>query len=222
MKKISLIALALFTGMAVFAQGQPQLRTNMARTTFFGIKGGANWAKFDVDNYAGHSANNKTSMHAGIFLNIPMGEGALRFQPELLYNGVGSKMRSTTSVGTVISEQPYEQDLSYLSLPLMFQVKGNSGLYAEFGPQPSLLLSAKQEGPNNTNSNNKGNFDRFDLALNAGLGFTTRVGFGVHARYSYGLTNVIEQGDANNTPNDAELKNRVLQVGIHYMFGANR
>jgi hypothetical protein len=223
MKKISLIALALFTSLAVFSQGQPQLRTQTARATFFGIKAGANWAKFDVDEFPGTSVNNKTSLHAGVFLNLPIGARNLNFQPELLYNAVGSKMRTTTTVGSVTTEQPYEQDLSYISLPLMFQIRTPNGLFIELGPQPSFLISAKQEGPGNTDTDNKASFDKFDLAMNAGIGFTTRVGFGVHARYSYGLTNVLEDGGGNNSPNDGpELKNRVLQVGLHYMFGANK
>lgn len=219
MKKISLIALALFTGLAVFSQDQPQLRTEMARTTFFGVKAGANWAKFDVDEYPGVNVNMKTSLHAGIFLNMPLGS-TFNFQPELLYNGVGSKMKVTTSVGGVSTTQPWEQDLSYISLPLMFQFRTPGGFFVELGPQPSLLMSAKMEGPDG-DEDNKDSYDKFDLAINGGLGYTTRVGFGVHARYSYGVTNILEDGGGNNSPNDGpELKNRVLQVGLHYMFGA--
>jgi hypothetical protein len=221
MKKISFIALALFTCMAVFAQ-DPQLKTPMARSTFFGIKAGANWAKMDVDEYPGVNVNNKTSMHGGIFLNIPVGT-TLNFQPELLYNGVGSKFRETSTVGTVTTTETFEQDLSYLSLPLMLQVRSSKGLFFELGPQASYLISAKQEGPGNIDTDNKDAFDKFDVAINGGLGFTTRVGFGVHARYSYGLSNVLEDGGGNNSPNDGpELKNRVLSVGLHYMFGANK
>ena len=221
MKKFSFIALALFTSLAVFAQ-DPQLKTPMARTTFFGIKGGANWAKMDVDEFPGGKVNNKTSLHAGLFLNIPVGQ-TLNFQPELLYNGYGSKFAETTTVGTVTTTETYEQDLSYISLPLMFQVRTSSGLFFELGPQPSYLISAKQEGPGTLNTDNKDAFDKFDIAVNGGLGFTTRVGFGVHARYTYGLSNVLEDGGGNNSPNDGpELKNRVLSVGLHYMFGANK
>lgn len=221
MKKISL-ALALFSSLAVFSQDQPTLRTEMARSTFFGIKAGPNWAKMDVDEFPGGKVNNKTSMHAGIFLNIPVGT-TLNFQPELLYNGVGSKFRETTTVGTVTTTENYEQDLSYISLPLMLQLRTSSGLFFELGPQPSYLISAKQEGPGTANVDNKDAFDKFDIAMNGGLGFTTRVGFGVHARYSYGLSNVLEDGGGDNSANDGpELKNRVLSVGLHYMFGANK
>lgn len=217
MKKISLFALALFSGLAMFAQ-DPILRTEMSRSTFFGVKAGANWAKFDVDEFPGVNVNNKTSLHAGIFLNMPLGS-TFNFQPELLYNGVGSKIKQQTALGSI----PYEQDLSYVSLPLMFQYRTPAGLFFELGPQPSLLISAKAEGTGIEDSDNKDDFDKFDLAINGGLGYTTRVGFGVHARYSYGVTNVLEDGGGDNSANDGpELKNRVIQVGLHYMFGANK
>ncbi len=216
MKKISLIALALFTGLAVYSQDQPQLKTEMARKTFFGVKAGANWAKFNVKDYPNLKTNNKTSLHAGLFANIPLGS-TFNFQPEVLYNAVGSKMNMTAPGGNMI----YEQDLSYVSIPLMFQVGAPGGFYFEFGPQASFLLSAKGEGSGMADVDNKDEFESFDLALNAGVGFTSRVGVGVHARYSYGLTSVWEDGAGTGVPeNGPELNNRVLSVGLHYMFGA--
>jgi hypothetical protein len=166
--------------------------------------------------------NNKTSMHGGLFLNIPMGQ-TLNFQPELLYNGVGSKFSSSTTVGTVINTETYEQDLSYISLPLMFQLRSTKGFFIELGPQASYLISAKQEGPGTTNTDNKKAFDKFDVAANGGIGWTSRVGLGINARYSYGLSNILEDGGGDNSSNDGlELKNRVISVGLHYMFGANK
>lgn len=222
MKKISFLALALFSGMALLAQDQPQLRTEMARKTFLGVKAGANWAKMDVDEYPGVNVNFNTSMHGGIFLNIPIGT-TLNFQPELLYNGVGSKFSESTTIGTVTTTETYEQDLNYISLPLMFQVRGNSGFFLELGPQASYLISAKQQGPGTLNTDNKNAFDNFDIAMNGGIGWTSRVGLGINARYSYGLSNVLEDGGGDNSTNDGpELKNRVISVGLHYMFGAGK
>ena len=222
MKKISFLALALMTGLAVFSQDQPRLRTEMARKTFFGIKAGANWAKMDVDEFPGVNVNNKTSMHGGLFLNIPMGE-SLNFQPELMYNGQGSKFSASTTVGTVTTIETYAQELNYISLPLMFQVRGTKGFFIELGPQPSYLISAKQEGPGTGHTDNKEAYDKFDIAMNGGIGWTSRVGFGINARYSYGLSNVLEDGGGDNSPNDGlELKNRVISVGLHYMFGAGK
>src|SRR5688572_15331423 len=125
MKKISLFALAISTSLALFAQNTPTLRTEMARSTFFGVKAGANFAKVDTDDLPGVSVNNKTGLHGGFFANIPLGTGNLKFQPELLYNSVGAKVKTTDLGGTV----NYEQDLSYISLPLMLQLRSEKGFF---------------------------------------------------------------------------------------------
>ena len=105
----------------------------------------------------------------------------------------------------------------------MFQVRGNSGFFLELGPQASYLISAKQQGPGTLNTDNKNAFDNFDIAMNGGIGWTSRVGLGINARYSYGLSNVLEDGGGDNSTNDGpELKNRVISVGLHYMFGAGK
>jgi len=214
MKKISLFALAISTSLALFSQNTPTLRTEMARSTFFGVKAGANFAKVDTDELPGVSVNNKTGLHGGLFANIPLGSGPLKFQPELLYNSVGAKVKTTGLTGT----NNYEQDLSYISLPLMFQLRSSKGFFVELGPQASYLISAKGEN----DADNKDEFDSFEFGLNGGLGYVTRVGVGISARYSYGLTNIYEDGDGPEPDGAPEAKNRVIQVGLFYMFGANK
>src|ERR671932_646829 len=96
MKKVLLLSLAVFIGVAVFAQ-TTQLVTPMAKKTRFGIKAGVNLAKFNFNadqfpsgaNIA--STSTKTSAHAGVFVNIPIST-LFKFQPELLYSGQGSKL----------------------------------------------------------------------------------------------------------------------------------
>jgi hypothetical protein len=219
MKKISLFALAMTAGMALFAQdAQPRLRTEMERRVYFGIKAGPNFSTFRQENYtANTNINSKTSLHGGFFVSIPVGR-TVSFVPEILYNSVGAKM-TTSNLGVTTS---MEQDLKYISLPLMFKVKAPGGFFAELGPQASYLISAKSQS-GNTETNNKSTFDNFDVALNGGIGFTSRVGLGVHGRYSWGLSNILEDGGGNNSPNNGpELKNNVISVGLHYMFGAGR
>jgi hypothetical protein len=213
MKKISLLALAFCTSMALFAQDQPTLKTEMAVKPYFGIKAGVNLAKLRATNLGGNF-NSKTSLQGGFVANIPLG-GMLSFQPELLYLSSGGK-NSNTLLGQTITT---EQDLHYISLPLMLQVKpGGSGFFVEVGPQASYLIRATNE-VNNTETNNKDEFDKFDVAVNGGLGFITRVGLGLNARYSYGLSNILED---NGTDTDTKLKNSGIQIGLVYLFGANK
>jgi hypothetical protein len=212
MKKISFIAVALSMGFFVSAQ-QPQLRTEMERTTRLGVKAGANFATMDINDAPGITSNKKTSLQGGLVLNIPVGMGGMAVQPELLYNGMGGKLTESSTLG---GTQRYEQDLHYISLPIMLQWKSPSGLYFELGPQASYLLKATQDN-GTTDVSNKDRFDKFDIAASGGVGFMSRIGLGVGARYNYGLSNTLEDNGTNST---SELKNRVISVGLTYLFGA--
>src|SRR5215211_3785530 len=208
MKKNSLIALALFTSMAVFAQDQPQLRTEPTIGPRFGIKAGVNIAKLNTEEApSGYSVNTKTSMGGGLFFNLPVGTGGLAIQPELLYNGMGAKVSQTVPV---IGTTRYEQDMHYLSLPVMLQWKSQPGFFLELGPQASYLLKATADMGTSGDESNKDQFDNFDISAAGGIGFTSRIGLGVNARYIYGLSNIYEDGGGNNSTNSgAELKHRV-------------
>jgi hypothetical protein len=214
MKKISFIALALSTGVA-FAQ------TGFSPT--FGIKAGVNLAQFRTNDFPSGSApdvSRKTSAHGGVFMNAPLGTGGFAIQPELLYSRQGSKMKQTTTIGTVTQTASYDQDMNYVTLPIMLQWKSTGGVFVETGPQPALLIQAQQDGPGSTKTDNKSSFDKFDLSWGAGLGYTTKVGLGIGARYVYGLTNTIEDNGGNNSSNNGpELKNSVIQIGLSWRFG---
>ncbi len=212
--------------MSVYAQdggmgttSTPTLKTPMSTATRFGLKAGINLASLEPDNYPGTDVNfnNKTSFHAGVFANIPLG-GKLRFQPELLYSSQGAKGKSFPISGG-ISTNSNEQDLGYIALPLMFQLQSTSGFVFELGPQASYLISGKLEGANDAETENESVFDRFDVAASGGVGYLSRVGLGINARYNFGLSNIINEGDTDDGP---ELKNRVFQIGLTYQFGANK
>jgi len=225
MKKISLMTLLSAGMLGAAAQDGTQqegrdfkpLRTEMSRAVRFGLTGGVNLASFLVRDFpAGTSPRitRKTSLFGGGFVNIPLGR-AFRFQPGLQYTGLGSKM--------FINNTNVEQDLHYLSLPLSVQfVPGNSGFFFEAGPQANYLLKARQENVDaNVVVNNKDFFDKFDVGVSGGVGYLTRIGLGVTARYYRGLANTREDGGGNNSPNDgAELKNQAWQFGLVYHFGA--
>lgn len=222
MKKISLFALALSSSLAMFAQDNVNT-TPMAVKTYFGIKGGVNLAKLRTDNYptSDPKTNLKTTAHAGVFVNIPLNtNGTFALQPELLYSRQGSKMKTTTTVGTVTTTNSFEQDLGYIALPIMLQAKTKGGFFVETGPQAAYLIHAQQEGPgNNAETENKDSFDNFDVSWGLGLGYMTRIGLGIGARYNHGLTNILEEGNNDDGP---ELKNTVINIGLTWMFGAHK
>ncbi|HEX8314603.1 MAG TPA: porin family protein [Flavisolibacter sp.] len=229
MKKISLFALALCTSAAVFAQdNQPQLRTPMAVTPRFGIRGGVNLADLTAKNVSsGYTeAQSKTAFNGGIFINIPLGTSMFRFQPEISYSSQGGKVQGasgTTGAGT------FEQDLDYLNLPLNFQLMTKNGLFIQTGPQVGFLVGAEigsATGGTAMNGGNKDAFDKFDLSWTGGVGYLSRVGLGIDLRYNIGIANVV----ADDAPNNAGMapfrgqtwKNSVGQFSLIYHFGGHK
>ena len=218
MKKISLIALACAAGFAVFAQDQPKLRTEMSSAIRFGIKGGVNLARLRTSDFPSSSepnVNNKTSWNGGFLVNIPFGEGGLAVQPELLYSGQGAKLK--VNVGT--TTQSFEQDFHYILLPVMLQWKSTGGFLIETGPQAGYLIKATQDGPGDTETDNKDNFEKFDFAWGAGLGFLSRIGLGIGARYNFGITNTLKDNTAYGS--GVKARNSVINIGLFYRFGAS-
>jgi hypothetical protein len=227
MKKISLLAIAFAAlGSAMAQDGTQQgtgkdfkpLRTPMSKATRFGLEAGVNMAKVNDNDYSYDlNTNSKTGFHFGFFVNVPLA-GGLRFQPGLQYNGYGSKLnvRGNFPLNATGTMESAEQDFHYVSLPLIFQLQSRSGLYGEFGPQLGYLVNAEMEYQNR-NVKNYNRFDRVDVGAALGLGYLSRVGLGVHARYNWGLTNIVREPENAEGP---ELKNRVLSIGLVYHFGA--
>jgi hypothetical protein len=221
MKKISLFALALGTSLAMFAQNQPTLTTPMTKAVRFGIKAGVNLATMRADNISPEpDFNTKTSFNAGFLVNVPFGTSNFALQPELLYSGQGTKIKETTGVISPTTNS-YEQDLSYLTLPIMVQWKSTGGFFVETGPQPGLLIRAKSDATG-SNVDNKDQFDKFDLEWGLGLGYLSRIGLGIGARYNYGLTNTLKESSSNSSDNGPDLKHNVIQIGLSWQFGAGK
>jgi hypothetical protein len=221
MKKISLFALALVSSLAMFAQDDKPARTPMAVKPYFGVKGGVNLANLEIDDdntTTTFKTNSKTSFHVGAFVNIPIG-GNFRLQPELLYVGQGAKINGTMFVGGT-SNANYELDMDYIAVPVMFQLKTPGGFFVEAGPQFAFLTTARQDNESGSDPDLKdlGIIKKTDVALLGGIGYTTRIGLGAHATYVHGLSNVFNADGSNMS--DAEVSNRGIKIGLHWMFGA--
>lgn len=225
MKKISLFALALATSAAVFAQEtQPQLRTERPVKTMFGLRAGMNLATVNMSDGTNAQnvvtgANSKTSYNAGLLVNIPLGTSKFRFQPELNFSSQGARLFGGGNPGF-----SYEQDLNYLNVPLNFQLMTPGGFFVQTGPQVGFLMSANTKDRSGTaapaNGENKDNFDKLDLAWSAGLGFVSRIGLGIDARYNLGLRNLRE--DDAPASMQGNWRNNVGQISLLYHFGAHK
>jgi hypothetical protein len=165
-----------------------------------GIKAGLNLAnqKWEM---AGISASPDalTSFHVGGYLNIGFSE-TFSVQPELLYNGVGSKMDDEKATA------------NYISIPIMLKYNPAPIFNIHAGPQVGFLLSAKS-GDEDIKDQVKG----LDLGLGFGAGVDLPAGLGISARYVLGLSDV---SDIDDDVFDISVKNNVFQISVSYrLFG---
>ena len=174
--------------------------TAMAQHNNFGIKGGLNaYTIYSDDN---SSADTKIGFHLGLISHIHLGN-QFAIQPELIYSTQGSQY----TIGSTTAKL----NLNYVNVPLLFQYMFDNGFRLMAGPQVGFLVSAKTE-IDNTKTDVKDNLKKIELAFGIGASYVhPPSGFGVDARYNFGLNNINDVGSVNSY-------NRGLQVGVFYLF----
>lgn len=239
MKKISLFSLLIVTGLAGTAQqnqnpnkAHKPIRTEMSVQPRFGLRGGVSLSNLELDDDyqgTGYNTNNKTTFHAGAFVNIPLG-GMFRIQPEVSYYGGGSKVRGTliydannpNNAPLPNQNFTYELDMHYIGIPIMFQLQTPGGFFVEAGPQGAILVKGQQEitGGSKTDLKDRELVKQLDFGLAGGVGYLSRIGLGINARYYNGLSNVFNSDNAPAGQRDREISSRSIQLGLVYHFGA--
>lgn len=190
MKKVLFSAITLL--FSVLAYAQPSI----------GIKGGLNLANMSGDELEDNSI--RPSFHLGAYATFNFGD-KLGFQPEILYNSVGTKY--TDPDGGDVNFV-----LNYISIPLMLNFNVNDMIALQAGPQFSLLSSAEAKFDGGSID-----FKDFLKGNDFGLNFGAMLNFGklnATARYCLGLSNIDDTGGSG------ELKNGVIQISLGYrLFG---
>lgn len=193
MKKIFL-GLAIATSSLVWAQEKTQSSTPLK----YGVKTGLN-----VSTISGGDSKAKVGFYGGLFLNAPIASN-FSLQPEVLYNGVGAKADGFEDL---------KVNLSYISVPVMFQYNATPNFYLEAGPQFSFLIDSKfkyQSVSVKANDYIKG----FDFGIGIGAGYFFTPNIGINARYVAGVTDIGKKVGGDQP----EGKNNVFQVGLSYKF----
>lgn len=165
-----------------------------------GIKAGANFSNFTGGDFQNIETESLTRPYAGAYVRWRFANN-LGLQPEVLFSEQGAKLKS--------GADEFEAKVSYINIPIMLQYHfGN--LYAELGPQVGFKLD--EDTPDGASEDFvKSN----DVALAVGLGFETKIGLGINARYIMGLTGV---GNIESPDYDSDFKNGVFQLGLFYTF----
>ncbi len=162
----------------------------------FGPKAGANFSTMTGAEMTG--IETLTSWHAGGIANLTFSK-LFSVQPELFYSQEGAQSDGLKYV------------ISYLRLPVLFQLHHNSGFFVEGGPQFGLLVRGKAKYKDTDKTEDmKHILNKFETSLVMGLGYRLPEGLGIDLRYAAGLSNLGE---------NSSLKLNTLSVGVSYLIG---
>lgn len=212
MKKYILIICTIGLTVPIIAQNQK---------VKVGLKAGLNLASLTFDENELNSSD-KTGFTGGFMVEIPMTKN-FALQPELLYNQQGGK---TSFSDPDVNNSHYKSTirLNYLNIPVMLKYYLMQGVSVQAGPQIGILLKANNKYQDNfLGYENKESFNLkkyttgIDTAVNFGLGYQFKDNFYTDIRYNISYANVFKEGDSNHFI-DNDMKNRVLQITIGYLF----
>lgn len=221
MKKQYLLLTLLVVSTFSFAQS----------TTKFGIRAGASHAGIRgeavsslqslVDFTDGMvTTNDRTGFFGGGYVSVPVGN-VLSIEPALYYSQKGYTMTGDFNIKGaefIGANAKARLNTSYIDLPVL--IKANiSGLQLFAGPQISYLVDANLKttagvfGINlfNRTFDAKEQFNKWDAALTAGVGYQFANGLNITAAYDQGLS----KADANQNTN---AYNKAYKIGLGFSF----
>lgn len=188
MKKMSFLIVTLFF-----------LVNAKAQLLHLGIKGGVNISNLHYN--VNQPSDSKVAFNFGVLAHIHASK-TWAIQPELIYSLEGAK--ETIANNTLIF------NLNYLNVPILLQYMFNNGFRLEGGPQIGFLLSAKDKSGNSTVTTTR--YQSTAVSIPLGVGYLTSSGWGLDARYVFGLSNI------NNDKNGPTIQSNVFQLGIFYQL----
>jgi len=185
MKKLTILSLMLLASTISFSQ-----------SFSIGPKAGIN-----ISNYSGGDidAEALVGYHVGAVINYGFGK-VFSIQPEVLFSTQGAKVNN--------GGQKTDFKIGYVTIPAMLKFKTNGGFYFEAGPQAGFRTSS--DLGNQTINNFAKNLD---ISVGAGIGFQSKIGLGIGARYIAGLTKV---GNFSGQNIDPDFRNSVIQASVFW------
>jgi hypothetical protein len=196
MKKLFLIAILAATVSVASAQVQVAI----------GLKAGPNFSSINTTATAGENYKNRTGFHGGAFINVKMTKIAI--QPEILFSQQGSTVK--------IDSKNYDQNFSYINVPIIVKLYLAAGLNLQVGPQFGFVSLA--EAPTKDQLTGtwsvqdvKDQAKKYDLSAAFGAGWDLPFGLTVDARYNLGLSKIYGKSSPN-----PDQKNQVIQVSLGY------
>ncbi len=198
MKKSILMSIGLLA-LSVMTFGQAQFA--------FGLKGGLNLSKLDI-NQGASNIDNRTGFHGGAFALIKITK--IGIQPEVLFSKQGSNF--------TVDKNNYEANFDYINVPIMLKLYLAAGLNLQVGPQFGFLTTSElvtTAGSVKTTQDAKSLFNKkSDVAVAFGAGWDLPFGLTLDARYNIGLSDV--EFKPSSTASPINFKNKVIQISLGY------
>ncbi|MFL9485575.1 porin family protein [Chitinophagaceae bacterium LWZ2-11] len=195
MKKLMLIFLVLLS----FKSFSQSFTQGLLKRLEFGVKAGVNYSNFTDASFP---TDPLIGFHAGATVAFKFTKNFM-IQEEFLFSTEGAKSKSNEFGNQDIK-------LYYISVPIVLKYRTNFGFYAEAGTQVGMKAKEDVAGLS------VGDFaKKLDFAAVGGIGYQSKIGLGIGARYVYGLSKVGDF-DIANTKND--FKNTNAQVSVFYVF----
>lgn len=175
----------------------------------FGPKAGINISTFTGDDVS-DDVSMKIGFHIGGVAEMKLTD-KFSIQPELLVSFQGAETEYRENYFFDDDYYLYENKLNliYVNIPVMAKYYIVKGFNVEAGPQLGILVSAKNKQEITSNVGGisynesetvdvKDGFKTVDFGVNIGAGYDFPNGIFVGARYTVGLSNVEDSGDAKN------------------------
>jgi hypothetical protein len=182
-----------------------------AQSTKIGFKAGANFNHISTNGIdLKEEPHGRPSIHFGIVADFEMSK-KISFQPQLLFSGRGAKESHGDHSDAYV--------FNSIEAPLNFVYKSNNekGLFFGAGPAIGYNINGKKEGHDNGGHQHDDLFEpgvnqykRFDLGVNALLGYQVSKKLFVSTNYNLGLTDW-----RNSNPS---WRNNIAAVSIGYFF----
>ncbi len=230
MKKSLLIIFFLIAGMA--AQSQVLITLLLgdklnSEGLEFGLEGGINWTNIsglDTEDYARKwnlgfyfdiRIKNQWSLSTGVLVKSNFGVDKLS-DNDLI--SIGATNYST--LDTIALEGDYSMKISSFMVPVLIRYKFKNHIYAELGPQFSLMYNSWVEFESDIESRdaiikeyNKEKINKIDVGIMVGAGyrFFNGTGWTIGAKYYYGFVDVFK--DVSGTKNSSIYLKLNIPIG---------
>ena len=187
----------------------------------YGIKAGLNLADFGKD--AEHT-NVKPGFTAGVLAEIKFTEN-FAVQPEIVYSQQGSELVYNIFFGDKLgTKDVYTAKIGYINIPITVKYYIIEGLSIQAGPQIGFLVSAKDKAKHSNYYDDTENetleldskdlYKKIDFSIVGGIGYDLPIGLFLQARYSYGLTDINDDPEADGV----KISNNVISFSVGYKF----